>query len=295
MLFFVSSSPRGRAVYARQDIEVGAQLLSEEPLASMPLPETRAAIGTCARCGRVHGRITAQLKRLLGHDHLPALPMDDDDDHLAGSVPCELSCGALYCSMACRSQHAAHCYLCPAHSKKMSAAILRFESHALKTHEVFLFGARLAAEVLARGGADPFAALCRVPWHMISDEGASQSPMAQQDAKRAAAESHRLLLDVFRSVPAKTDWLTLDWWLGVLGAARRNSLCVELSHPVTSDFLPALRMWLKAQGESAGQPVKQMLDALPRPLPEPLSTALYAQISFANHSCQPNAEVCRQP
>ena len=80
-------------------------------------------------------------------------------------------------------------------------------------------------------------------------------------------------------------------WGGLLGAARRNALCVELAHPLT-EFVPALRDWLSERGGTKeGRALAPLLAALPSPLPETLWTAVYPRISYANHSCAPNAEV----
>ena len=98
-----------------------------------------------------------------------------------------------------------------------------------------------------------------------------------------------------------TAWLTLDKWGGLLGAARRNSICVELSHPLT-EFVPALEEWIEKgndededdEGATAKhrRAASELLEeSLPRPLPETLFTALYSKVSWINHSCKPCAEV----
>ena len=297
MLEYRDATARGRACFASRAIDANTPLLTEAPIASMALPEARRAIRSCEACSRLTGTLTSQLRALAGPaTRVPSLPIAAEDERLSDDVHCRRRCGVRYCSERCEASHAAaHFHLCAGRCAPAAAALARFEEHALATHEVFLFGARLVAVLQARreqtAGDDPCAALCRVPWWEISDgdDGRPRSAQEVRDAKRDAAASRRLLLAVIG--PDAASWLSLDAWGGLLGAARQNSMCVQLSHPA-DELLPALREWVaRAAEEPSRRPVRALLDALPRPLPPPLSTAVFANISRVNHSCDPNAEV----
>ena len=296
-----TSNARGRAVIAANDIPAHSHLIVERPLLSMGLPESNDQLLSCVRCCRPRGTVTGQIKHLTGLKKLPELPLDEEDNILAGNVPGDG--GVFYCSEACKEQHSqAHAFLC-GHSASAAAALSKFEDHALSTHEYFLFGARLIADVLARrkdslststsNPEGPYAALCRAPWWEISDEGVPKSAKAQQQVKREAATSLNLLKKLLKITSPKTDleWLTLDAWGGLLGASRRNAICVQLPHPL-QEFVPALQEWASNQPPSKhAEKVDELLEALPSPLPEPLWTAGYEKISQCNHDCKPNAEV----
>ena len=83
----------------------------------------------------------------------------------------------------------------------------------------------------------------------------------------------------------QTAWLTIDVWGRILGAARRNAICVTITHPV-AEFVAALRE-ISQQAKEADA----LLKILPRRIPDAQATALYARIVCINHSCMPNAEV----
>ena len=125
------------------------------------------------------------------------------------------------------------------------------------------------------------ASAARLPPRYVMPRRRLQSPAALRNALAVSA--------------ADIEWLTLDAWGGLLGAARRNSICTELSHPLT-ELVPALHDWLEQsskQGDDANRrAARQLLENdLPDPLPEMLFTALYSKVSWCNHSCKPNAEV----
>ena len=136
--------------------------------------------------------------------------------------------------------------------------------------------------------------LCRILWWKISDEGMHKTARDEAQARRDADASRKLLLALLAatgSKPADVAWLTLDAWGGLLGAARRNAICVQLSHPL-SEFVPALSEWLGASASAKeAKALGPYLSALPSPLPEPLWTAVYPSISCLNHQCRPNCEV----
>lgn len=135
--------------------------------------------------------------------------------------------------------------------------------------------------------------LCRIPWWELSDEGVAKSAVEVREARAEAATSRELLLEVLASSSARdaARWLTLEAWGGLLGAARRNALCVQLAHPLR-DFVPALAQWhAYTATPKQARAVAPLLEALPEPLPEPLWTAIYPTISCFNHSCRPNTEV----
>lgn len=172
MLRYADAPGKGRAVFAACDVSRGSTMLTEAPLLSMALPESRGALLACERCCRAVGTVTAQLRHLTGMQRIPELPIDTEDDHLADSVPCRHGCGVWYCSATCEALHApAHRYLCRGCSPAAAMALDKFEEHALATYECFLFGARLVADLLARGAEqgqqDQYADLCResvLPW-----------------------------------------------------------------------------------------------------------------------------------
>lgn len=246
------------------------------------------------------------------------MPMDDEDDFLADDVRSRHGGGARYCSKECEALHApAHKFLCGGRSKAAATAVARFEKHALATNEVYLFGGRLVALALAgiererakakvnthqtcdrciKNGMAPLDALCRAPYWELSDEGQPKTAKGIREAKDATAKSRELLLaacypDDATQRAAVGKWLTLEVWGGILGAARRNSLCVEFEHPL-AEFVPALRDHAESGGARGGSGEwLAVLEAMPQPLPEALFTAVYAEISCINHSCRPNAEV----
>ena len=136
-LRFATVAGRGRSVFATTDIWPGTPLISEVPLLSMPLPESRATLLACERCCRPVGTVTAQLQHLTGIKRLPELPLDDDDNVLADNLPCRSGGMARYCSEACATEHApAQMLICGTGSAKAAAALARFEAHALETFEV---------------------------------------------------------------------------------------------------------------------------------------------------------------
>ena len=266
----------------------------------MPLPESRTAVMACERCCKAIGTNTRQVSHLVsahkgGQQYECPLPIDDEDDFLSDVIPCARKCGVLYCSAECQSaDQPVHSILCKCADKSKRPWHTRFEAHAMETNETFLFGARVVATALAHGRGQ-FASLCRAPFWEISDEGCAKTPAEIRDAKAEAAESLRLLRNALAVSAADIEWLTLDAWGGLLGAARRNSICTELSHPLT-ELVPALHDWLEQsskQGDDANRrAARQLLENdLPDPLPEMLFTALYSKVSWCNHSCKPNAEV----
>jgi len=326
LLEFRTTSSRGRAVFAAQNIPAGTHLLVEEPLVSMPLPESKAAVIACERCCKPIGTITLQAQHLVSTD-VSALPLYDEDDYLCGDVQCRNCCGARFCSAECEAALApAHCYLCKGQGKAMAAKIDRFEAHAMEHEELFLFGARFVASALASGAnsLEPFAALCRVPFWELDDEGVAKTNAEKREVKEACDESRKYLLALLaqgaeaseagprgggkstgdkaaggkatacgkkKAVADSATWLSLEAWGGLLGAIRRNAILVELSHPLR-DLLPMLREWAcQTEGSREGEGVREMLEELPRPLPECLWSAVYPRISCLNHSCNHNAEV----
>ena len=307
MLRFADGTSRGRAVFAAKEIEAGALLLTEAPLLSMALPESRSAVSACERCSRPLGTVWSQLEHLTGLKRLPKLPIDEEEAYIADDVPCRRGCRAVrYCSASCEEQHAqAHLHLCAGRGPAAAAALARFETHAHATHECFLFGARIVADVLAHQSGKAataegrYAELCRIPWWDLSDEGEAKSARGRKQAREDASTSLRLLRTLLAadaaeapSSPApRLEWLTLEAWGGLLGAARRNAICVQLPHPLL-EFVPALLDWESTSADAAeARALQPLLQALPSPLPETLWTAVYPRISCVNHSCSPNAEV----
>ena len=285
---FTLTAARGRAVVAARNLQSGERLLVEAPMVSMAIPESRSAIVSCELCCRAVGSLTTQLCHLTQLETLPSLPVEDDV--LAGDVPCRLGCSARYCCSECE-EHAAsgHRFLCPARSSSAKQAVEAFEQHALQTYETFLFGARIVADVLADDddGAR-YGLLCRAPWWDISDDGVIKSKSERAHARREAERSRVLLLQVLGDEGADAiSWLTIDYWGGLLGAARRNNICVQLSHPV-AELVDALRELRRSQSHES---VDELLAALPNPIPDAIWSALYAKVSCINHSCTPNAEV----
>jgi hypothetical protein len=345
---------KGRAAFAARDIAAGEELLVDHPLVSMALPETLAVLVACEQCCRPVGTMALQLRHLSKRRSLPAASEHLVEDELASNVPCRYSCAACFCSAECEEEAAAHRLLCPALAK---SAIQRFEKHALRTYEVFLFGARIVASIharahqharerrccVARSGAnaapslckkcldaarEPYDAFCRAPWWAISDEGALQARADGRVAKQAAEESLRLLLCATEAAEARGGvrarggsgagvraWLDLEVWGGLLGAARRNAICVALSHPV-DEWSSALRHVRRLASEEeeeeeedeevadpgviteneytsteASAVIDALLEMLPSSIPAALSTALYPRIACLNHDCRPNAEV----
>lgn len=237
-LDFRTTPAKGRSVFAKVDIPAGTHLLTEKPYVSMPLPESRAAVVACESCCKPLGTLGMQAAHLCGEscDVEYNLPLADEDEAtLAGNFPCKSTCGARYCSTSCRDMHkTAHTLLCRGTSKAAAAAIKRFESHAMETEELFLFAGRFVAHAIASGAKSlsPFAALCRVPFWQLSDEGIEKSHDEQKEVRDECDTSRKLLLAALLAAPSKADassWLTLDAYGGLLGAIRRNAILVELS------------------------------------------------------------------
>ena len=298
MLDFRTTEAHGRSGFAKMDIPAGTHLLTEKPYLSMPLPESRASVVACERCCKPLGTMAMQAAHLAGDGHEVELPLAGDDESvLADDVPCKTKCGARYCSRSCQEADApAHAMLCRGTSKVAAAAIKKFESHAMETEELFLFAARFVVHAIASGtqSLSPFAALCRVPFWDLSDEGMDKTEEEKEEVRNECDTSRRLLLSVLSATASvrASSWLTLEAYGGLLGAIRRNAILVELSHPLR-DLLPMLSEWRQVQPASSaeGKAVGAMLDALPRPLPECLWSAVYPRISCVNHSCRPSCEV----
>ena len=344
---------KGRAAFAARDIAAGEELLVDHPLVSMALPETLEVLVACEQCCRPVGTMALQLRHLSKRQSLPAASEHLVEDELAGNVPCRYNCAARFCSAKCEEEAAAaHSLLCPVLAK---SAIKRFEEHALRSYELFLFGARIVASIharaqqharerrccVARSGAAPslckkcldaarvpYDAFCRAPWWAISDEGGLQASAEGREAKKAAEESLRLLLCATEAAEAAEArggggagvraWLDLEVWGDLLGAARRNAICVVLSHPV-DEWSSALRHVRRLASKDEVEEEKEeeeeeevadpgvitevdtsampsavidaLLELLPRSIPAALSTALYPRIACLNHDCRPNAEV----
>lgn len=297
---------KGRAVFAARDITAGEHLIVERPLLAMALPESRESIVACEKCCRPVGTIALQLCHLTTCEHrsIESVPLVDDE--LAGNVPCRHGCAARFCSTDCEDESApAHALLCSANrNAPAKAALARFEKHAFSTHETFLFGARMVASAHVKGTAD-LDQFCCAPWWEISEEGMVKTPREVHEARDVADESRRLLLAALppaSSAKVKA-WLSLEVWGGMLGAARRNALCVSLTHPV-DEWAGAVRGWRQqlqdtdgedegeGEGEEeGGEATDAILEQLPMPMPDALWTALYARIACVNHDCSPNAEV----
>ena len=301
MLEFRETTARGRAVFAACDISAGTHLLVEEPRICMPLPESRAAVVACDGCCKPVGTISLQAQHLAGSKTAaPELPLYEEDDYLSANVPCRnKSCSTRFCSAACEERlWPAHRFLCRGRCKAANDAIEKFEAHALETEELFLFGARFVAHALGAGAGSlsPFAALCRAPYWDLSDEGVVKTSAEKREVKEACEEARRLLLKALvaggnDAGAVAGEFLTLEAWGGILGASRRNSILVELSHPMR-DLLPTLGSWAAAQPAGGhGAKVRAFLKRLPTPLPECLWTAVYDEISQINHSCRHNCEV----
>lgn len=297
---FRDGTSRGRAVFAARDLLPGDRLLVEAPLISMPIPESRTAILACERCCQPTGTISSQLQHLCQKRQLPTLPIEDDS--LAGDEPCRRHCGARFCGVACEAAAApSHDFLCGGRSAAADSAMRRFEENALGSHEVFLFGARVVADILARAkaagtacavAAAAYDPLCRVPWWDISDDGVAKTKSERLCVRREADVSRSLLLDALlvdasaAKAKAVREWLSLEEWGGLLGAARRNSICVCKSHPV-DEFVAALQEWSAEQTAGSARAVDGLLHALPTPIPDATWTALYDRMSCVNHACRP--------
>eukprot|EP00322_Chrysochromulina_rotalis_P019088 CAMPEP_0115853070 /NCGR_PEP_ID=MMETSP0287-20121206/13317_1 /TAXON_ID=412157 /ORGANISM="Chrysochromulina rotalis, Strain UIO044" /LENGTH=385 /DNA_ID=CAMNT_0003307141 /DNA_START=18 /DNA_END=1175 /DNA_ORIENTATION=+ len=315
----------------------------------MALPESREAVLACERCCRPVGTIADQLRHVVKDDE--KVPENSFTlDSLAGKVRCRHGCAALFCSAECEEVAAAsHGLLCPARRTTAArVAAARFEEHAMGTYETFLFGARVVTDVHSRalhiaqgchvcrshptpcvecyGSARaPYDEFCRVPWWTISEEGVVKTKSERQEAYRAANKSRQLLLDALpRDVSGKIrEWLTVDAWGGLLGASRRNALCVTITHPLDelTDALLATKRHRDARDDGSGDDddddedddddgddnndddkeakegvhldgdIDDLLGLVPQPVPDALWTALFPHIARLNHSCRPNMEV----
>ena len=273
-------------------------MLTDKPYVSMPLPESRDAVVACENCCKPLGTMAMQATHLSGGPEVELPLADEEEATLADDVPCKCDCGARYCCQACSNMAApAHALLCSGRSKAAADALIKFESHAMETEELFLFAARFVACAIAAGsqGLELFASLCRVPFWELSDEGIEKTREEKREVREECDTSRKLLLAVLAAPPHKVNasaWLTPEAYAGLLGAIRRNAILVELSHPLR-DLLPMLHEWRRCQPASSanGKAVGAMLDALPKPLPECLWSAVYPKISCVNHSCMHNAEV----
>ena len=171
-----------RAVFAARPVAAGELLLTEQPFASMQLPDNAAHVRTCGSCLRACGTISRQLQHAARLASLPTLPLAEaEDDLICAEVGCRSGCSAVFCSKSCEAEAADgfHAYLCggsktngkpdgkpgskpggkPGGKRsgiggvKRSAAWAAFEEHAFSEGENFLFAARLVARVLARANA----------------------------------------------------------------------------------------------------------------------------------------------
>lgn len=318
----------GRSLHSIGEHQRGAVVIEEKPLVAMLLPQSNATgVLVCDRCLGPRSSLESQIASMSSTAKLPWLPLDDEDCLLGGNVPCSKarSCPARFCSNACevaaRSEY--HGALCPG-NPAISAAIRRFNKHALEEYDGFLFGARLVAGVACRAAAAQGAcsecrgkprccstciASARVPldsyWEQPCNEimwwdvsvppaalGSLETLQWRKSLQASAARSLELLLEILG--PRSTAWLTLPAWGQLLGLVRRNALCVELPSPLAG-FLPVLRAWLQATcgaQHAEGRAVEAMLDHIPRNATTPIQgSALFPRISCINHSCDPNAEV----
>lgn len=210
---------------------------------------------------------------------------------------------------------------------RASEAVEAFEEHAHETDELYLFGARIVGMVHAAMRNDQHADLdavltktglaqfCRCLYWDLPENGADRRECREQCERSLA-----LLHDVLRACCTDTSGFLSQWpslleWGNLLGLVRQNALCVELAAPLAG-LLPALGEWcrenltghcsaskrhrsghndLPATPSSAHAQAEALLKILSG-LPEEASdvvqgSALYSQVSCANHSCVPNAVV----
>ena len=114
-----------RAVFAARPVAAGELLLTEQPFASMQLPDNAAYVRACGNCLRACGTISRQLQHAAGLASVPTLPLAEaEDDRICDEVACRNGCGAIFCSESCEAEAAEgfHAYLCSGGKTSGSAA-----------------------------------------------------------------------------------------------------------------------------------------------------------------------------
>ena len=222
VLKLCQSASRGRALHANTSLAKGAEILVEEPLCSMQLPDNSDAVLGCHTCLQPIGTLKAQLEHLTRDSPPPpgwCLPLEDDDDGMIAPIFRECACSVRFCSQACadHAKRIGHSFLCAAANKKSRhcSAIDSFRRHAVEEYDgFFLFCGQIVCHVQARLKAqgscstckdgrspckgcveraqEPYQSFCRGEWWEITeveDGTTTETAQARRELKATASSS----------------------------------------------------------------------------------------------------------
>jgi hypothetical protein len=273
-----SGKPRGKIVVSSRPIPAGQVIFREKPLAAMQTVENKALVLCCANCHRfigdidLHADILSGLRSRLASTEAPTEKGRVRRPGMAKASPfvscnpvsCHSACGEVYCSPTCREADAArgHGFLCTGpHSQ--DHPMVSFKIHAVQTNDIFLFAAKVIADVLMRfnrvgGDAEiswlPYSRFVQEPWWEVvnaPEDAESQEKFANR-LRNVAHESYDLLsLSVAEwflahrnvdsasgaagggvSLDAFMAFFTLDRWGRIIGMFEQNQVGVRVPSPI---------------------------------------------------------------
>ena len=296
-----SGKPRGKIVVATAAVARGETLLRERPLIAMQSVTNKLDVVVCAHCHRFLGDVDYQADVLTrtrsrldigNHGVVTSDATTDGADTGSATcrpamraaaaagvyrpvvpVQCLAGCGELYCSAKCRSHDAArgHDVLCTGPHEE-DHPIVSFKVHAVQTNDIFLFAAKVVADVVKRHEQLdcscatawlPYSRFVQEPWWDVvnvpegSDDTAAEFSQKLLDV---ASESFELLhasLALWHEargspecrIAAWASFFTLDLWGRIIGMFEQNQVGVRVPSPMCllAQQLPLIRGGVKRE------------------------------------------------